>query len=276
MISASGIAMPRIIYGTAWKKEATAGLVAEALRQGFRGVDTACQPKHYDEAGVGEGLAAVLGEELVARDELYVQTKFSPLDAHDPVRIPYDARAPLAEQVAQSFAVSLRNLGVDYLDGLVLHSPLADTDSTLAAWRAFESIVAAGGTRLIGISNCYSLALLTALHAAAEVKPAIVQNRFYRETDYDRELRAWCREHGVVYQSFWTLTANRHLLAAPGVREIAARHARTPAQVLFRYLTQQSVVPLTGTSSAAHMRDDLAIFEFDLDDDEQAVITALL
>lgn len=272
---ASGVAMPRILYGTAWKKDATAGLVSEALRQGFRGIDTACQPRHYNEAGVGEGIAAVLGDGL-ARGDLYVQTKFSPLDAHDPARIPYDPRAPIGEQVVQSFAASLENLRTDYLDGLVLHSPLEDAASTLEAWRALETIVARGGARQIGISNCYSLEFLRALDEAASVKPAIVQNRFYRETRYDQALRAYCRERGIVYQSFWTLTANPNLLGHSTIRGLAERHARTPAQVLFRYLTQQDVVPLTGTTSVAHMREDLAIFEFELGQDEEAAITALL
>src|SRR5690606_5867579 len=99
--SAAG-AMPGILYGTAWKKDATARLVSEALSAGFRGIDTACQPKHYDEAGVGEGVAACLAGG-VAREDLWLQTKFSPLDAHDPARIPYDRDAPVAEQVAASF-----------------------------------------------------------------------------------------------------------------------------------------------------------------------------
>src|SRR5690606_13977868 len=87
--------IPPILYGTAWKKERTAALVAAALGAGFRGIDTACQPKHYDEAGVGDGVAAA----GVARDELYLQTKFTPVDGHDSRRIPYDPAAPVAAQV---------------------------------------------------------------------------------------------------------------------------------------------------------------------------------
>ena len=270
-----GVALPRILYGTAWKKGETARLVAAALREGFRGIDTACQPKHYDEAGVGEGVAACLDGGL-ERADLYLQSKFSPLDAHDPARIPYDPRAPIAEQVAQSFARSLENLRSSYLDGLVLHSPLRRAEQTLEAWRAMEAIVGDSGARRIGISNCYSLELLQSLHAAANVKPAIVQNRFYRDSGYDARIREFCRGHGIVYQSFWTLTANPHLLRARALRAAAERHAGTPEQVLFRYLTQQDVVPLTGTSSVAHMREDLAIFEFTLSDDEQSSITTLL
>ncbi|HVF15272.1 MAG TPA: hypothetical protein VNA21_00105, partial [Steroidobacteraceae bacterium] len=104
------IAMPGIVYGTAWKKERTAGLVNEALKSGFRGIDTACQPKHYDEAGVGEGIAMWL-RAGGRRDALYLQTKFTSLSGQDPRRIPYEAHAPLAEQIEQSLQASLRNLG---------------------------------------------------------------------------------------------------------------------------------------------------------------------
>lgn len=273
--------LPRILYGTAWKKEATEGLVAEAIRQGFRGIDTACQPKHYDEAGVGRGVAQCLGGGLgggarLERDDLYLQTKFTPIGGHDPKRIPYDPRATLAVQVAQSFAVSQENLKTTYVDCLVLHSPLADDAETLVTWRALESIAEQGGARTLGISNCYSLDELQTLYRAARVKPAVVQNRLYKESGYDVEIRAFCRAQGIVYQSFWTLTANRDLLASAEIRTIASRHLRTPAQIFFRYLTQQDVVPLTGTTSVEHMLEDLAIFEFTLTDDEQAAVTALL
>src|ERR1700690_4520373 len=93
--------IPRIIYGTAWKKSATAQLVSLAIRSGFRGIDTACQPKHYDEAGVGTGIAATLGQGL-SRAELYLQTKFTSLSGQDPDRIPYDRKATLSDQIAQS------------------------------------------------------------------------------------------------------------------------------------------------------------------------------
>jgi diketogulonate reductase-like aldo/keto reductase len=267
--------MPRLLYGTAWKKERTEALVRLALRVGFRGIDTACQPKHYNEAGVSAAIAASLRDGL-SRSELFIQTKFTPVTGQDPARIPYDRQAPLAEQVAQSFAVSLRNLQTDYLDSLVLHSSYPQIDQTLEVWRAMEGLVERGGVRTIGISNCYSLRTLRALYDASRIKPAVVQNRFYDETDYDVALRAFCREHGIVYQSFWTLTANPHLLADETVRLLSMKYSRTPAQILFRYLTQVGVVPLTGTTSETHMREDLAIFEFELTDTELRAITALL
>ncbi|HEX7082427.1 MAG TPA: aldo/keto reductase [Gammaproteobacteria bacterium] len=271
--SAAGVRSPRILYGTAWKKERTQQLVEQALALGFRGVDTAGQPKHYDEAAVGRALAAAFAAGL-ARDELYVQTKFTPLPGHDPARIPYDPAAPAAEQVRQSFESSLRNLGTSVVDGLILHSPIADPRELAEVWDAMERIVDAGGARQIGISNCYAVEYLTRLHRAARVKPAIVQNRFYAATRYDGAIRRFCNAHGIVYQSFWTLTANPDLLAAPEIRSAAVRHRRTPAQVLFRFLTQEGVVPLTGTTSERHMREDLEIFEFALSDGERDAIRA--
>jgi len=272
---APGVPMPGILYGTAWKKHETAQLVAMALQEGFRGIDTACQPRHYDEAGVGAGIAAALAGGL-QRGQLYVQTKFTPVSGQDPARIPYDPRAPLAEQVRQSFAASLANLRTDYLDALVLHSPLASDRDTLRAWSAMETLVEQGAVHRLGISNCYRLEQLQGLCRAVRIKPAVLQNHLSADTGYDRQLRAFCTGEGITYQSFWTLTANQALLADPAVLAIAARYTRTPAQILFRYLAQAGVVPLTGTRSREHMREDLQIFAFDLQPHERQAIDRLL
>src|SRR3990167_6136754 len=79
----SGIRMPKIIYGTAWKKERTASLVVKAVKYGFRGIDTACQPKHYFEPGVGQALKE-LETVGIARDQIFLQTKFTPITSQDP------------------------------------------------------------------------------------------------------------------------------------------------------------------------------------------------
>ena len=275
VISACGVRMPGILYGTAWKKERTAALVEQAITLGFRGIDTACQPRHYDEAGVGAGLAACLTAGLT-RADLYLQSKFTPVDGQDPARMPYDPKASLASQVAQSFQTSLRNLRTDYLDGLVLHSPLANDRQTMDVWRAMEAIFETGGAKQLGISNCYTLEQLERLYRKARVKPAVVQNRFHAETRYDREIRGFCRQHQILYQSFWTLTANARVLAHDTLRALASTYERTPAQVFFRYLTQIDIIPLSGTTSQAHMREDLAIFEFELTQSECDAVAALL
>ena len=269
--SLAGVRVPRIIYGTAWKKTDTQRLVQIAVQRGFRGIDTACQPKHYHEAGVGAGIAAGLNSGLSRRD-IYLQTKFTQVAGQDPRQIPYDPAASPAEQVAQSFAASLRNLQTDYLDCLILHSPLPTAQRTLAVWRAMESLVDAGGVRQLGVSNCYSLAEIEHLWRHSRIKPAVVQNRFYAETGYDREIRAFCSRQQIVYQSFWTLTANPQVLADAAITALASAYKRTPPQILFRYLTQIGVVPLTGTRSETHMREDLSIFEFELNATERRAV----
>ncbi len=274
VVSPQGVRSPRIIYGTAWKTSRTEALVRQAIATGFRGVDTACQPKHYNEAGVGAAVAASVGAGL-ERSQLYLQTKFTPLGGQDPARVPYDPDAPLAEQVARSVEVSLRNLQTPYLDCLVLHSPLRNMRETEEVWQAMQVALESGAVRQLGISNCYDLAVLKQLYRWASGKPAVVQNRFYAETDYDVDIRAFCREHGISYQSFWTLTANPHVLAHEQTVRLAQAYRVTPAQVLFRYLTQVGIVPLTGTASQVHMREDLAILDFTLGDAERESMAAL-
>lgn len=275
ILSNENVRMPRLIYGTAWKQERTAALVEQAIELGFRGIDTACQPKHYHEAGVGTGVAAHTGRGM-RRDALYLQTKFTPLNGQDPQRIPYDAGAPLREQVAQSFRKSLENLQTGYLDGLILHSPLADQDQLREVWQAMEQLFHQGGVRQLGISNCYHPPLLEWLYRTAEVKPAVLQNRFYADTGYDREIRRFCRQHGIVYQAFWVLTANPSVLTHNTIRALAGKYRRTHAQIFFRFLSHNDVIPLTGTSSQSHMRDDLAIFDFELTAAECVAIDRLL
>jgi diketogulonate reductase-like aldo/keto reductase len=278
--SVAGVRVPRILYGTAWKRSDTESLVRTAIGLGFRGIDTACQPKHYHEPGVGAGVAACLGGDPartgnLARADLYLQTKFTPESGQDPARIPYNPKAPLSDQVRQSCATSLQNLQTDYLDGLLLHSPLSSAQQTLEVWQVMESLVDLRSVRQLGISNCYRLEQLEALCDSARIKPAVVQNRFHADTGHDREIRAFCRQHRLIYQSFWTLTANPHILAHRAVTGLASKHRRTPAQILFRYLTQIEVVPLTGTRTETHMREDLAIFEFELSELERKVMDAL-
>jgi diketogulonate reductase-like aldo/keto reductase len=273
VISAYGVHIPPILYGTAWKKMQTEGLVKKAIQLGFRGIDTACQPKHYHEAGVGAGVAACIDHRL-KRENLYLQTKFTPVSGQDPKNVPYDPKASSAVQVQQSFAQSLRNLRTDYVDCLVLHSPLESPDM-MPVWQAMEHIFDSGKVKQLGISNCYSLEYLEALYDSVRIKPAVLQNRFYAETDYDRELRAFCGQSGIIYQSFWTLTANPQILADDLLQALAAKHRRTTAQVLFRYLSQNDIIPLTGTKSEVHMREDLSIFDFTLTQAECGSLSAL-
>lgn len=246
-------ASPPILYGTAWKKERTRDLVLQALRLGFRGIDTACQPKHYNEAGVG----AAIEESGITRCDIHLQTKFTPISGQDPARVPYDVNATLDEQVRQSVAASLRNLRTPYIDCLLLHSPLATHQQTMQVWCAMEEFVASGEVKALGISNIYDLGALKRVHDDASVKPKIVQNRFYAETRHDSSLRTWCDAHGVRYQSFWTITGNKAVVQGRAVRAVASAHSCTPEQAWLGFVTALGIQPLSGTTSEEHMSEDL-------------------
>ena len=191
-------------------------------------------------------------------------------------RVSYDAKAGLSEQVAQSFQTSLKNLQTTYLDCLILHSPLANQLYTQEVWQAMEQIFHDGGAKQLGISNCYDLQQFELLYRNATVKPAVIQNRFYAETQYDRTIRDFCRQQRIIYQSFWTLTANPNVLAHATLQTLAAKYRRSTAQVFFRYLNQIGIIPLTGTTSKTHMREDLAIIDFELTSDEYEAVGNLL
>jgi diketogulonate reductase-like aldo/keto reductase len=146
----------------------------------------------------------------------------------------------------------------------------------MKAWNAMEKIQKTGGARQLGISNCYDTKVIRSLYADADVKPVVVQNRFYQETGYDVDLRHWCSNHEVIYQSFWTLTANPHVLASNTIRTIAQKYKKAEAQIFFRYLSLSGIVPLTGTTSEQHMREDLGIFDFELSFEELNNVSLLL
>ena len=268
--------VPDFLYGTAWKEERTAGLVELALRAGFRGIDTANQRRHYFEAGVGEGLAAAYRAGVVTRADLFLQTKFTYRGGQDH-RLPYDPDADLPTQVAQSMASSLEHLATDRVDSYVLHGPASQygwTEYDALVWSAMARERDAGRTRLLGVSNISVEQLHQMLASGAEA-PAFVQNRCFAHEGWDREVRAFCAERRIVYQGFSLLTANRQVLAHPLVTGIAARAGATPAQVVFRCARAVGMLPITGTSSAAHMTQDLESRALPLSDDEVRAIESL-
>jgi diketogulonate reductase-like aldo/keto reductase len=259
--------IPPLIYGTAWKKERTSSLVYNAFKLGFRGVDTAGQPRHYYEEGVGEALRKLFDEKFISRDDIFVQTKFTPVNGHDPSSIPYDPNAPLSAQVAQSWISSKKNLQMNQVDSLVLHSPYPNPNDLYEVWSSMEKIAQSGEAKILGISNCYDLNTFMDLFNFASIKPKVLQNRFYAETNYDGELRKFCRENEITYQSFWSLTANPHLLKLTELIHQSKLLHKTPAQIFFRYLTKIGITPLIGSCDSIHKTQDLDIFEFDLPDE---------
>ncbi len=269
-------AHPDFLYGTAWKEDRTADLTELALRTGFRGIDTANQRRHYVEAAVGQGLAAAYRAGVVTRADVFIQTKFTYLPGQDH-RLPYDPRADLATQVAQSMASSLEHLGTDYVDSYVLHGPASGqgwSEYDVEVWAAMAKERDAGRTRALGVSNV-SLAHLHQMTSTGAEPPAFVQNRCFARLGWDRDVRAFCRGRSVVYQGFSLLTANPEVLRHPLVGGIAARQRVTPAQVVFRFAQAVGMLPLTGTSDATHMQQDLASRDLPLTDDDVRAIESL-
>lgn len=274
-VEVQGVRMPRLLYGSAWKEDRTAALVQQALAAGFRGIDTANQRKHYHEAGVGEAVQAAMRGGL-AQNDLFLQTKFTFVGGQDH-RLPYDPAAPVADQVRQSFASSLEHLGVERLDAYVLHGPsqpLGLGDADWDAWRVMEDLQREGLTRLVGVSNVNADQLAELLDGA-KVKPRIVQNRCFTRPHADAAVREMCREHGIVYEGFSLLTGHP-LVRHPATAAAAARMGCTPAQAVFRYCLDRGMVVLTGTTSEAHMREDLAVLAMSLTTDETGTMDRVL
>lgn len=275
-IEVAGVRVPSLMYGTAWKEDATESLVREALVSGFRAFDTANQRKHYFEAGVGAALTQGIAEGLVVRSDLFLQTKFTQVSGQD-ARLPYDKGASDEDQVEQSFQSSLQHLGVSYLDSYVLHGPARGKGLVAQDWRiwsAMETLHRSGKARLLGISNV-SLEQLEKLYSKVTIKPAFVQNRCYASQGWDRDVRTFCLRHGIGYQGFSLLTANPKVLAHRVVNEIALRAQASPAEIVFRFALAVQMIVLTGTRSREHMRLDLGARELELTPDEVRAIESL-
>ena len=256
---------PTFLYGTAWKEERTAALTEVAVRAGFRGIDTANQRRHYFEAGVGEGLAAVYQAGVVKREDLFLQTKFTYRNGQDD-RLPYDPAARPAIQVAQSLANSLEHLKTEYVDSFVLHGPSSGldwTDLDAEVWEAMGKERDANRTRMLGVSNV-SLRHLQQIVAAHGELPSFVQNRCYARLGWDRDVRRFCAEHDIIYQGFSLLTANVEALRHSLIAQLAPRAQASPAQIIFSFARAIGMLPLTGTSNLEHMKQDLAALDLSL------------
>jgi len=246
--------LPAIIYGTAWKKEATTELVARALAAGYRAFDTANQKKHYSEDLAG----LAIRESGVPRAELFLQSKYTFPRGQDH-RMPYDPAADVPTQVRSSFASSLKNFGTDYLDSFLLHGPSGSGALVAADWEVWgelEALHRSGQAKAIGVSNV-GLRQLRELEGA-KVRPMFVQNRCYAELGWDRDVREHCLANGIVYQGFSLLTANPEVVGHPATASAARRLGATPAQVVFRFAASLGILPLTGTTDPLHMKQDLA------------------
>ncbi|WP_242604437.1 aldo/keto reductase family protein [Legionella gresilensis] len=263
------VSIPPILYGTAWKEEKTKELVLQALNLGFKGVDTANQRKHYFEEGVGLAIQEFLLTSQKKRNDLFIQTKFTSANGQDH-RKPYNESDSLAEQVNQSFASSLTHLQTDYIDAYILHGPTFSqgiNKADLEIWQAMEELVYAGKVKFLGISNV-TIDQVEELYEQVSVKPTFIQNRCFAITRWDQDVRLFSNQNKIIYQGFSLLTANQHYLLGSYTQLLAEKYNKTIPQIIFRFACQIGILPLTGTTSSKHMKDDLNNNDFDLSIDE--------
>jgi 2,5-diketo-D-gluconate reductase B len=254
-ISAHGANIPAIGYGTMLfpEPESAVGLVVHALETGYRHIDTA--RKYGSEEWVGEGIRA----SGLARGDIWVTTKVTEEDAR-------------ADDFARSVETSLETLGLDYVDLLLIHwpQPRVPLEETLGALAKAKRD---GLARNIGVSN-FTISLLD--EAMAKCPEPIVTNQIeYHAYIRQDRLIAACRKHGMLVTCHVPL-ARGAVLENPVIREIAAVHGRTPAQVALRWLVQQSDVGVVPRAlEFSEIEENIAIFDFALRDDEMARIATL-
>ncbi len=268
-----GVTIPTFLYGTAWKEDQTEALTLLAIEAGFAGIDTANQRRHYYEEGVGKALQKVLSENNKQRSDFFLQTKFTYAAGQDH-RLPYDPKADYKTQVRQSFESSLDHLNTTYVDSYILHGPTASqglNDADWEVWHAMENLQQSGSVKLLGVSNI-SFDQLELLVEKSEVKPAFVQNRCYARTQWDKRIRELCKANDIIYQGFSLLTANSTELNRPELLAISKRLGCSVAQVVFQFALQVGMIPLMGTSSKSHMKEDLASDEVELTGSEIEII----
>ncbi|PVH77985.1 Aldo/keto reductase [Cadophora sp. DSE1049] len=267
--------IPEIIYGTAFKFDNTAPLVEAALKAGFRAIDTAGAKGAYREAFVGEGIAAAIAAGVCTREELYLQTKFSPYKAgKDTSMYPYDTASPIASQVLKSTASSLANLCTDYIDCLILHSVYPSMEDTMTAYQAMESLVPTK-VHSLGLSNI-DLVSLQHIYSTCTIKPITIQNRFTRDTEpnpiftpglpnplvpWDRDVRAYCHQMGISYAPWGMLWGSLDDLDGEekileGFGKMVGLSREIVCYAALRRLSGW-VSPLCGTSNEGRMRETL-------------------
>lgn len=253
-----------MIYGTAWKSIDTYQNVATALLCGFRAFDLAAQPKHYREDLAGKAITDAIRAKSIDRSELWIQSKFAPIENQDPNNVPYPEDSSIEEQIHYSVNQSLSYLRTDdddepYLDCLLLHSPLSTAAETLAAWSAMSGYVPSK-VKMLGISNV-SLPQLKVVYTRAAVKPRVVQNRFCERSGFDQAVRAFCEDLDLMYQGFWILTGSPKLLKSSPVQRLAKLLQVSEQESLYVLASVGKVVVLNGTTNSQRMVADLAVTE---------------
>jgi 2,5-diketo-D-gluconate reductase A len=256
LILNSGLQMPQLGLGTyTLNGRAGTDAVIAATDLGYRLFDTAF--RYGNEAAVGAGVNAA----GVPREELFVTTKF-------------DGEFQGGERALSALDGSLRRMGLDYVDLLLIHWPLPRRDLYVDTWRTFEQLLAAGKTKSIGVSN-FKPAHLDRLRKDTQIVPAV--NQIELDPALARvDARAYHEAHGIVTQAWSPLGgAGTSALRNPTIVDIARAHDRTPAQVALRWCIEIGVSAVPKSGNVERMAENIEIFDFALTADDMARIAAL-
>ncbi|WP_066042506.1 aldo/keto reductase [Herbiconiux solani] len=249
-----GNRMPQLglgVYKTTDDEAADA--VDSALRQGYRLVDTAAM--YLNEAGVGEGVR----RSGLPREEVFVTTKVWFTDNG------YDS-------TLRSFSESLDRLGLDYVDLYLIHWPAPKNDLYVPTWQALRTIRDEGRARSIGVANFHPAHVSRLIDETGEA-PAVNQVELHPWLP-QRELRAFDADHGIVTQA-WSPLARGQLLDDGPIAAIARKHGKSPAQIILRWHIQLGIAVIPKSVTPARIRQNIEVFDFELDDDDLAVIASL-
>ncbi|MFJ9424960.1 aldo/keto reductase [Streptomyces sp. NPDC101249] len=251
----NGVEMPQLGFGV-WQvpDDEAERAVATALESGYRSIDTAAI--YGNEEGTGRAIAA----SGLAREDLFVTTKLWNSEQG------YDA-------TLRAFDVSLGKLGLDHVDLYLIHWPAPDRDAYVDTYKAFEKLHADGRIRAIGVSN-FLPEHLKRLLAETSVVPAVNQIELHPQLQ-QRELRELHAEHGIATEAWSPLGSGKGLLDVPALVAIAQKHERTPAQVAVRWHLQTGNIVIPKSVTPSRIRENIDVFDFSLDDEDLAAISAL-
>ena len=247
----SGWEMPIIGTGT-WtlSDEEAENSTYHALKSGMRLIDTA---RYYrNETGVGKGLARAIGEGIVTREEVFITSKIYGGD-HD--------------RAAETIDAALADLGVDYIDLMLIHQPGADD---AGVYRAMEEAVKSGKLHSIGISNYYTREQVDEVLSFSEITPAVIQNEnhiYYQNA----ELRDYVKQYGIVMESWYPFGGRGHTQESFGngvILDLAEAHGKTAAQIILRWHLQDGYIAIPGSANPDHIAENYDLFDFELSDSE--------
>jgi 2,5-diketo-D-gluconate reductase A len=249
----NGMHIPQLGFGVFLvPPEETKEAVAEALKAGYRLIDTA--QGYRNEEGVG----AAIAESDLPRDDLFITTKLTNSEQG------YDT-------TLTAFDGSMEKLGIDVLDLFLIHWPQPMFDQYVDTWRAFEKLLADGRVRSIGVSN-FEIPHLQRLMSETDVVPTVNQIELHPQFPQD-ELREFHAEHGILTESWGPLGQGKGLLEDPNVVEVARRKDRTPAQVVLRWHVQLGCIVIPKSVNPERIQENIDLFDFELDDADMAEIS---